>query len=99
MPQWRRITVHFGSVSTKTARIDLRLTEEQHDLLEHAATIAGSSLASFCVASLMDVAAARIAQARAVTLSEDDWQQFTAALDAPDDQAWQRLRAMTPVWA
>ena len=85
-------------MSTKTARLDLRLTEEQRDLLEQAATIAGSSVAGYSIAALIDAAARSVAQSRRLILSQADWDDFIAALDAPDDAAWQQLRALTPVW-
>ncbi|MDR0783428.1 MAG: DUF1778 domain-containing protein [Propionibacteriaceae bacterium] len=88
-------------MSTKTARLDLRLTEDQRELLERAATTAGSSLTSYTIGVLMDSAAASVARARTLSLSEEDWEEFTRALEAPDDhdEAWQQLRALQPVWA
>ena len=84
---------------TKTARIDLRLTDEQRRLLDRAASICGSTVASYSVASLMDCAARTVAQAHRVVLSDADFDQFMEALDAPDDEAWLRLRNLKPVWA
>ena len=85
-------------MSTKTARLDLRLTVEQRDLLERAASLAGSSVASYSIAALMDTAVDDVARARRISLSAVDWAEFTAALDAPDDEAWLWLRALKPVW-
>lgn len=74
------------------------MTDEQRDLLEQAASIAGSSLASYSIATLVRSAAQSVAQARTLSLSAKDWEQFIFALDAPDDEAWLRLRSLKPVW-
>ena len=81
-------------MSTKTARLDLRLTQDQRDLLESAAAIMGSSLAGYSVAAIMESAASNVARSRSTALSESDWRRFIAALDAPDDEAWQAMRAL-----
>ena len=88
-------------MSTKTARLDLRLTEEQRSLLERAASIAGSSLTSYTISVLMDSAIACVNQARTLALADEDWELFITALDRPDsaDEGWQHLRTLTPVWA
>ena len=85
-------------VTTKTARLDLRMTAEQRDLLEQAASIAGSSLASYSITVLVESAAQSVARARTLVLSAQDWDEFVAALDAPDEEAWIRLRSLKPVW-
>ena len=85
-------------MSTKTARLDLRLTSEQRELLERAATIAGSSVASYSITALLDAASRSLARAHTLVLSESDWDEFVAALDTPDDEAWLRLRAQKTVW-
>ena len=89
------------TMSTKTGRLDLRLTEEQRQLLESAASIAGSTLTSYTIGALMESASATVSRAHSIRLSQADWELFIAALDAPDDpsnEAWQRLRALKPVW-
>jgi uncharacterized protein (DUF1778 family) len=82
----------------KTARLDLRLTEPQKQLIEQAAEISGSTLAGFAVAELMDAASQVVARSRTLALDAEDWDMFVAALEAPDGQAWDALKAMTPVW-
>lgn len=85
-------------MAEKTARLDLRLTEPQKQLIEQAAAISGSTLAGFAVSQLMDAAAQVVTRARSLTLDAEDWDMFVAALESPDEQAWTELKAMTPVW-
>lgn len=85
-------------MAEKTARLDLRLTEPQKRLIEQAAGISGSTLAGFAVSQLMDAASLVVARSRSLALGAQDWDLFVAALDAPDGQAWNELKAMTPVW-
>lgn len=85
-------------MADKTARLDLRLTHQQRDLLEQAASATGSTLAGYAVTHLMEAASATVARARSLVLDERSWEEFVAALDAPDDAAFARVRDMTPVW-
>ncbi|MDR1387908.1 MAG: DUF1778 domain-containing protein [Propionibacteriaceae bacterium] len=85
-------------MTVKTARLDLRLTDAQKTRVERAAALRGSTTAGFAVASLLDAAAAVIADESEIALSEEIWVEFTAALDAPDSESWKALRATEPVW-
>jgi uncharacterized protein (DUF1778 family) len=85
-------------MTDKTARLDLRLSEPQKDLLEQAAELSGSTLSGFAIAHLMEAASEAVSRARVLTLDPASYDEFIAALDAPDDAAWTALRAMTPVW-
>lgn len=85
-------------MAEKTARLDLRLTEPQRQLIEQAAEISGSTLAGFAVSQLMDAATEIVARSRSLVLDRQDWDIFVAALEAPGGQAWDGLKAFTPVW-
>lgn len=85
-------------MAEKTARLDLRLTQPQKELIEQAAEISGSTLAGFAISHLVDAASDVVARSRSMVLDTQDWDMFVAALEAPDDQAWAELKAMTPVW-
>ena len=85
-------------MAEKTARLDLRLTEPQRQLIEQAAEISGSTLAGFAVSQIMDAATEIVARSRSVVLDPQDWDIFVAALEAPEGQAWDNLKAFTPVW-
>jgi uncharacterized protein (DUF1778 family) len=84
--------------ATKDARLDLRLTTTQRQLIERAADLTGSTLAGFAISRLVDDATQVIADAKALALEPDDWDTFIAALDAPDGPVWQRLRARKRTW-
>ena len=86
------------AMADKTARLDLRLTEPQRQLIEQAAEISGSTLAGFAISQLMDAASQVVARSRSMVLDAEDWDMFVAALESPDDQAWTELKAITPVW-
>ena len=85
-------------MADKTARLDLRLTEPQRQLIEQAAEISGSTLAGFAISQLMDAASQVVARSRSMVLDAEDWDMFVAALESPDDQAWTELKAINPVW-
>lgn len=85
-------------MAEKTARLDLRLTEPQKQLIEQAAEISGSTLAGFAVSQLMDAASQVVTRARSLTLDAEDWDMFLAALESPDERAWNELKGMRPVW-
>lgn len=89
---------YAGGMAEKTARLDLRLTESQKHLIEQAAEISGSTLAGFVISELVGAASSVVARSRSLVLDAQDWKMFVAALEAPDDQAWSELKAMTPVW-
>lgn len=89
---------YIVSMAEKTARLDLRLTEPQKQLIEQAAEISGSTLAGFAVSHLMGAASEVVARARSLSLGEQDWETFIAALGEPDGQAWTELKSITPVW-
>lgn len=87
-----------AGMAEKTARLDLRLTNEQKVLIEQAAEISGSTLAGFAIAQLTDAASQIVARSRSVVLDAEDWDIFVSALDASDEQGWIELKSMKPVW-
>ena len=56
-------------MSIYTARLELRLTPEQLELLERAASVVGSSVPSYAIATLVEDATATIARAERIGLS------------------------------
>lgn len=91
-------TEYSGYVAEKTARLDLRLAPRQKALVEQAAALSGSTVAGYAVAQLVEAAATTVARSRTLVLDPDAWDDFLAALDAPDDESFAALRDMTPVW-
>jgi len=86
-------------VTTKTSRVDLRLTDDQREVIELAAALSGSTLTGWAVPCLVDVATRQIAATRTTVIPDEQWQRFVDALDAPDDPRTTELLARAPVWA
>lgn len=85
--------------SQKTARIDIRLTSEQRELIERAASLTGSTLTQWTAQQLME-AAQRDIEARArLALESEAFDAFQAALDEPLPAEARQLLARSPQWA
>jgi len=67
-------------ITVKTARLEARLTDEQKELLQHAADLTGRSLTEFVVSSAQEVAARTVREREVLTLSGRDRQVFVDAL-------------------
>jgi uncharacterized protein (DUF1778 family) len=70
-------------IEAKTARLEARLTDQQKDLLQHAANLTGRSLTEFVVSSAQEVAARTVREHEVLTLSARDRQVFVNALLKP----------------
>jgi uncharacterized protein (DUF1778 family) len=88
----------MSTTAVKDARLDLRLTAAQRQLIQRAADLTGTTVAGFAVSRLVDDATQVIAQGRTLALDPQDWDIFVAALDTPDGPAWQRLLDRRRVW-
>jgi uncharacterized protein (DUF1778 family) len=69
--------------STRTAKLDLRLTPEAKKTLQTAADSAGRTVSEFVLESALSRAAETLADRTHFGLSEDRWKAFLEALDAP----------------
>jgi len=69
--------------AVRTARLEARLTEEQKELFQHAADLAGRSLTDFVVDSAQEAAARTIREYEVLTLNGQDRQVFVDALLKP----------------
>jgi uncharacterized protein (DUF1778 family) len=69
--------------STRTEKLDLRLTKSAKRTLQAAATASRKSVSEFVVESALAEAEERLADRRVFTLTAKDWNAFLAALDAP----------------
>jgi uncharacterized protein (DUF1778 family) len=85
-------------MASKTARLDLRLTEPQRELIRQAAAISGSTVSGFAIHQLVEAASRVVSQARSVALGVADWDRFLDALGAADEPEWIELKTMKPVW-
>lgn len=69
--------------SAKSARLNLRVREEQKALLEEAAALSGRSLTDFVLASAQSAADDLLADRTRFVLAADQWDAFAAALERP----------------
>lgn len=70
--------------STRTARIEARITPEGLAMLRHAAELQGRSLSDFVLAAAQDAAQRAIEHAQIIRLSIEDQRAIAASLLAPE---------------
>lgn len=68
---------------TKEARLNIRLREDQHELLRRAADAAGQNLSSYVLTRVLDDAYDDLADQRLFVLDSAHWTEFTARVSAP----------------
>ena len=71
------------SLSTKTARLETRVTAEQKRLFQRAADLTGRSLTDFILNSAQEVAARTVREHDVLTVSGRDRELFVSALLQP----------------
>ena len=76
-------TVQAESSSTRTARLEARVTREQKARLERAAQLQGRSLTDFIVTAVEDAATRILREREVLALSTRDRKVFVAALLKP----------------
>ncbi len=69
--------------STRTAKLDLRLTPQAKQKLQSAAESAGQTVSEFVLASALVRADEALADRTRFGLNTDQWKAFLEALDAP----------------
>jgi uncharacterized protein (DUF1778 family) len=69
--------------TTRTEKLDLRLTKSAKQTLQAAATAAHKSVSEFVLETALSEAEERLADRRIFALDADQWDAFVAALDAP----------------
>lgn len=69
--------------STRTTKLDLRLSPEAKQTLNAAARAAHCSVSQFVLASALECAAETLTERRRFELDAGQWEKFMAALDAP----------------
>ncbi|MCC6737770.1 MAG: DUF1778 domain-containing protein [Planctomycetia bacterium] len=70
---------------TRTERLDMRLTPEQKDLLERAASLTGQPLTGFALSNLVERAQEIIERSGRTLLSRRDAEKFLKLLEAPPE--------------
>lgn len=83
----------------KTSRLDLRMESERKAAYEEAARLKGQSLSRWSLASLDASAARDIAEARALRLTSEQFDQFCNLLDQPMPKEFRELLEWEPEWA
>lgn len=78
-------------MDAKTARLEARLTDQQKELLQHAADLTCRSLTEFVVSRAQEVAARTVREYEVLTLSSRDRRVFMDALLKPHPPS-KRLR-------
>jgi uncharacterized protein (DUF1778 family) len=69
--------------TTRTEKLDLRLTKSAKQTLQAAATAARKSVSEFVLETALSEAEERLADRRVFMLDGKKWDAFIAALDAP----------------
>lgn len=67
----------------KKQRIDLRLSDEDKNMIEEAAAMSNQTITQFMVASASERAAEVIEQHRRLVLNEESWNQVMDAISNP----------------
>ncbi|MGK7931829.1 MAG: DUF1778 domain-containing protein [Microcystaceae cyanobacterium] len=68
---------------SKSSHLDLRVTPEQKELLERAATLKGISLSAYTLLHLIPIAKKEIEQQEPLILSDQDRDLFLSTLENP----------------
>lgn len=78
---------------TKERRLNIRCDEETRALLDRAAGYARVTLSEFVLSRAVQAAEEMVREREAISLSEEDFRSFLAALDAPTEPSGALLRA------
>jgi uncharacterized protein (DUF1778 family) len=83
-----------SSVTTKTRRIEIRITEEERNLEQAAAAVSGETLSEFVRRAARREAERTLAERTRYTLDDEAAQQFLAALEQPSPASERGLRRL-----
>ncbi|WP_437207122.1 DUF1778 domain-containing protein [Planctomicrobium sp. SH664] len=70
-------------MNNKTARLEARLTSQNHTVIQYAAALRGQSVTDFVVAASLAEAQRTITENEVISLTMDDQQRFVDALLKP----------------
>lgn len=73
----------MATQSTRTTKLDLRLSPEAKQTLSAAAQAAHCSVSQFVLTSALERAAETLTERQRFELNAEQWEKFMAALDAP----------------
>jgi uncharacterized protein (DUF1778 family) len=83
------------STTTKTRRIEIRITEEERDLEQAAAAASGETLSEFVRRAARHEAERTLAERTRYLLDDEASQQFLVALEQPSPSSERKLRRLT----
>ena len=86
-------------MAARSARIEMRLSDEQKEILEEAAALKGQDLTSFALGVLLDEANGVIQEHRNRTLSRRDMRAFLRLLETPPAPNAALKGAVRKLWA
>jgi uncharacterized protein (DUF1778 family) len=69
--------------TTRSQRIDVRVTDEQNAIIREAAAVAGQTVTAFLLSAAEERARSLLDERRHLVMSQAAFAQFAAALDAP----------------
>ena len=81
----RREALSNSASTTKNSRIDLRVTPEQKELLEKAASLRGISLSAYTILHLLPIAKQEIEAIEKLVLSDRDRDLFMSTIENPPE--------------
>jgi uncharacterized protein (DUF1778 family) len=83
----------MSELSTKTARLEARITPDLQTLLKRAAELDGRSVTDFVITAAQEAAERRIEQAHVIRLSLEDQYAFAEAILNPPEPTPALMRA------
>ena len=83
---------------TRTARLDLRLSSENRELIAQAAQTNDMTLVDYVLSVVIPAARRDVAESHTTYLSQEAWNNFLAILDEPDTPAMAALRQHPTRW-
>ena len=88
------------ATESRSERVDLRMTPAAKQVLQHAAMASNKTLTEFLLDCGIRAAHDTLADRRVFLLDERQWDEFTAALEAPpaDNPRLRALLAREPAW-
>ena len=86
------------TTAQRDARLDLRMTSENREVISEAAELNGTSLTEYVMSATIRAARADLLQARMMRLDPEAWDDFVVALDELDSEAMALLRIRATRW-
>lgn len=74
-------------MATRTARLEMRVTPGDKEILEKAAALSGQPLSSFALSTLLEKARSMLVDTQTITLSRRDMKRFFEILEADEEPA------------